>query len=65
MKYVNDSIEELNIAYIGGGSRNWAWCLMMHANYLTGCWKIPKSICQAGECNQMVDEEGIYGNTIL
>lgn len=28
MKYVNGRIEEIKIAYIGGGSRNWAWVLM-------------------------------------
>jgi len=28
MKCVNERIEELNIAYIGGGSKNWAWNLM-------------------------------------
>ena len=28
MKYVNHKVEELKIAYIGGGSRGWAWGLM-------------------------------------
>lgn len=28
MKYVNNAVEELKIAYIGGGSRGWAWGLM-------------------------------------
>lgn len=28
MKYVNKRVEELKIAYIGGGSRGWAWGLM-------------------------------------
>ena len=28
MNYVNDAVENLNIAYIGGGSRGWAWGLM-------------------------------------
>ena len=28
MKYVNNKVEELKIAYIGGGSRGWAWGLM-------------------------------------
>ncbi len=28
MKYINNVVEELKIAYIGGGSRGWAWGLM-------------------------------------
>lgn len=28
MVYKNGKVEEINIAYIGGGSRNWAWDLM-------------------------------------
>ena len=28
MKYENDCVRELKIAYIGGGSRGWAWTLM-------------------------------------
>ncbi|MBR5731881.1 MAG: alpha-glucosidase/alpha-galactosidase [Lachnospiraceae bacterium] len=28
MKYRNEKIEDLNIAYIGGGSRGWAWTFM-------------------------------------
>ena len=28
MEYHNDKISGLNIAYIGGGSKNWAWKLM-------------------------------------
>ena len=28
MKYVNNKVEDLKIAYIGGGSRGWAWGLM-------------------------------------
>jgi galacturan 1,4-alpha-galacturonidase len=28
MRFHNDKVEDLNIAYIGGGSRNWAWSLM-------------------------------------
>lgn len=28
MKYINNKVEELKIAYIGGGSRGWAWGLM-------------------------------------
>ena len=28
MKYTEHGVEELKIAYIGGGSRGWAWKLM-------------------------------------
>lgn len=28
MKYVNNTVKDLKIAYIGGGSRNWAWGFM-------------------------------------
>lgn len=28
MKYTQNGVEELKIAYIGGGSRGWAWGLM-------------------------------------
>ncbi|MGN1082639.1 MAG: alpha-glucosidase/alpha-galactosidase, partial [Candidatus Avispirillum sp.] len=30
MRYVNNGVEDLKIAYIGGGSRGWAWGLMSH-----------------------------------
>ena len=28
MKYVGKKVEDIKIAYIGGGSRGWAWGLM-------------------------------------
>ncbi|MCR5407060.1 MAG: alpha-glucosidase/alpha-galactosidase, partial [Lachnospiraceae bacterium] len=28
MRYTNDFVEDINIAYIGGGSRGWAWTFM-------------------------------------
>ena len=28
MRYTNDYVEDINIAYIGGGSRGWAWTFM-------------------------------------
>ena len=28
MKYADNKITDLNIAYIGGGSRGWAWTFM-------------------------------------
>ena len=28
MKYENNKVRDLNIAYIGGGSRGWAWTFM-------------------------------------
>lgn len=28
MKYVNNKVEDIKIAYVGGGSRGWAWGLM-------------------------------------
>ncbi|MDF2839100.1 MAG: glycoside hydrolase family 4, partial [Evtepia sp.] len=28
MKYIGNKVIDLNIAYIGGGSRGWAWNLM-------------------------------------
>ena len=28
MKYINNKAEDVKIAYIGGGSRGWAWGLM-------------------------------------
>ncbi len=28
MKYVDNRVKDLRIAYIGGGSRGWAWGLM-------------------------------------
>jgi alpha-galactosidase len=34
MKYVNGKVQDLKIAYIGGGSRGWAWKLMSD---LAGC----------------------------
>lgn len=29
MKFINDTVTDINIAYIGGGSRGWAWTLMV------------------------------------
>lgn len=29
MKYIDGNVKELNVAYIGGGSRGWAWGFMM------------------------------------
>ena len=28
MKYADNKITDLNVAYIGGGSRGWAWTFM-------------------------------------
>ena len=28
MKYIKDKVENINIAYIGGGSMEWAWKIM-------------------------------------
>ena len=28
MKYVDNRVEDIKIAYVGGGSRGWAWGLM-------------------------------------
>ncbi len=28
MKYANNKVSDINIAYIGGGSRGWAWTFM-------------------------------------
>ena len=28
MRYTNDYVEDIKIAYIGGGSRGWAWTFM-------------------------------------
>ena len=28
MKYANNKVSDVTIAYIGGGSRGWAWTLM-------------------------------------
>ena len=28
MKHLNNKVEEVKIAYVGGGSRGWAWGLM-------------------------------------
>ena len=28
MKYSGNKVEDLKIAYVGGGSRGWAWVLM-------------------------------------
>ena len=41
MKYVNGKAEEVKIAYIGGGSRGWAWKLMSD---LAGCEDMSGSV---------------------
>lgn len=57
MKYVNKKIEDIKIAYIGGGSRGWAWGLMSD---LSSCSDISGTVYLYD-----IDKEAAYANEII
>ncbi len=60
MKYVNNKVEGVKIAYVGGGSRGWAWGLMSD---LVACEDMSGSVClydidkSAALSNQVIGEK--------
>jgi len=47
MNYVGNKVENVKIAYIGGGSRGWAWGLMSD---LVSCDDIGGEVCLYDIC---------------
>ncbi len=57
MEYRNDKVEGLQIAYIGGGSRGWAWGLMADLameEKLSGTVRLYDIDEKAAECNAVI-----------
>ena len=54
MNYTKNGVENLKIAYIGGGSRGWAWTLMSDlatADDLNGTVALYDIDFEAAKCN--------------
>ena len=57
MKFVDGNVKDLNIAYIGGGSRGWAWGLMSDLaseEKLSGTVKLYDIDLQAAKNNELI-----------
>lgn len=57
MRYENDQVRELNIAYIGGGSRGWAWGFMMDLamdSQMEGCVRLYDIDREAAASNEII-----------
>ncbi len=57
MKYANDKVTEVQIAYIGGGSRGWAWTFMTDLSMdasLSGTIRLYDIDRQAAESNEII-----------
>ncbi|MFW6270112.1 MAG: alpha-glucosidase/alpha-galactosidase [Bacillota bacterium] len=57
MRYTNDKVEDLKIAYIGGGSKGWAWNLMSDLaieEQLSGTVKLYDIDQEAAEANEII-----------
>ncbi len=69
MNYRNDKVEDLKLAYIGGGSRGWAWTFMTDLaleEKLSGTICLYDKDIQAAKSNELIgnrlkDEEGVCG----
>ena len=69
MKYCNNKVEDMRIAYIGGGSRGWAWKLMTDLakeEMLSGTvclYDIDKEAAKANKVigNRLKDREDVIG----
>ena len=60
MKYENDRVSDLKIAYIGGGSRGWAWGLMSDlasAADISGTVKLYDIDKEAAEANVIIGQK--------
>lgn len=60
MRYVNESVKDLNIAYIGGGSRGWAWGLMSDLaseEKLSGTVRLYDIDIEASRDNEIIGNE--------
>ena len=57
MKYTNKGVEELKIAYVGGGSRGWAWGLMsdlVSADDISGSVALYDIDLEAAQHNEII-----------
>lgn len=69
MKYQNDKVEDLKLAYIGGGSRGWAWTFMTDLaleERLSGTICLYDKDVQAAKSNEIIgnrlrEQEGVCG----
>lgn len=61
MKYENGKVSDLKIAYIGGGSRGWAWGLMSD---LALCYKISGTVYLYDIDKQAAKDNEVIGNSI-
>lgn len=69
MNYRNDKVEDLKLAYIGGGSRGWAWTFMTDLaleEKLSGTICLYDKDIQAAKSNELIgnrlkDEAGVCG----
>ncbi len=69
MKYVKNGVKDLNIAYIGGGSKGWAWNLMSdlaQEEQLSGTVKLYDIDHEAAKANEIIgnnlkEKSGVKG----
>lgn len=57
MRYTNDFVENINIAYIGGGSRGWAWTFMTDLSLekqLSGTIRLYDIDKEAAKANEII-----------
>ena len=60
MKYRNNQIQDLKIAYIGGGSRGWAWTFMVDLALekdLCGEIRLYDIDAEAAKCNEIIGNQ--------
>ena len=62
MKYNTNSVEDIKIAYIGGGSRGWAWGIMSDltsAEDISGNVYLYDIDYEAAKNNEIIGREGL------
>lgn len=67
MRYVNESVKDLNIAYIGGGSRGWAWGLMSDLaseEKLSGTVRLYDIDIEASRNNEIIGNQLLKRNDV-
>lgn len=60
MKIEKNKVRDINIAYIGGGSRGWAWTLMSdlaNEEDISGCVKLYDIDYEAAKANEMIGNQ--------
>lgn len=67
MKYIKDSVENINIAYIGGGSTEWAWKVMSDLaleENLSGTIKLFDINYEAAYANEIIGNKLLKRNEV-